>query len=126
MTIERRLVEEFNSEIDELRNMDFADERYKTAIDGVTKLADRIIEIQRIEAENQKAEDDRESDIAYKKVQLELEQKNRKTQNLIELSKIIVPSGLALVVSFVSMNFEKEGTFTTEAGRNSIRKLLKF
>ena len=43
MSIKNDLVEEFESELEELGKMEVGTEKYKTLVDGVTKLADRII-----------------------------------------------------------------------------------
>ena len=52
MSIKHDLVEEFNSELEELGKMEVGGEKYKVAVDGIAKLADRIIEIDKIETES--------------------------------------------------------------------------
>ena len=90
-------------------------EEYKFATDGITKLADRIIEIDRLEQER-----------ALKEKQAKVEKHDKITRNIIEGVKVGGGLIAAALTVIVSMNFEREGTFTTQAGRSALRDLLKF
>ena len=81
----------------------------------MTKIADRIIEIEKIEAEQ-----------ALKAKQAKDERKDRIVRNVIEGTKVVGGFGLAAWAFVASMNFEKEGTLTTQGGRSAINQLLKF
>ena len=70
MSIKNDLVEEFESELEELSKMEVGTDTYRTTVDGVTKLADRIIEIDKIEKENSFNIDTQEQEYAIKAQQL--------------------------------------------------------
>ena len=125
MSMKNDLVEEFESELEELGKMEVGTEKYKTLVDGVTKLADRIIEIDKVENEHVVQIDTQEQEYAIKAQQLKDEKKDRFIKNCIAVGTFV---GGVLVYSLAfiaSMHFEREGTLTTEGGRSSLRQLLK-
>ena len=126
MGIKTGLIEEFNSELEELKKMEVGTDEYKTSVEGITKLADRIIEIEKQEYENSARAIDRQVEMEFKEQQLIDEKRDRIIGNFLESLKVVGGLGLTFVIAVMSMNFEREGTFTTEAGRGSIRQLLKF
>lgn len=126
MSIKTGLIEEFNSELEELKKMEVGTDEYKTSVEGITKLVDRIIEIEKQEHENSARAIDRQVEMEFKEQQLIDEKRDRIIGNFLESLKVVGGLGLTFVIAVMSMNFEREGTFTTEAGRGSIRQLLKF
>ena len=127
MSIKNELIEEFNDEVKGLRGLQLGSDEYKTTVDGVTRLADRIIEIEKIEKDTKSKEVERESNDYLKMKQIEDDKKDRWVRNGIEFVK--VGGGLlAACGAFVlSMKFEEEGKlFSTEGGRSALRQLLKF
>jgi hypothetical protein len=131
--IERLLEEECAKEIEELGRMSPSQDEYKATVDGISKLTDRMIELKKIEIERDKEAKKRELEAearefeeSCKLKQIEDERKDRFVKNCLTGVSVVGGLGCAVVMGLISMNFEKEGTFTTEAGRNSIRQLLKF
>lgn len=125
MSVRSNLVEEFESELEELSKMEVGTDTYRTTVDGVTKLADRIIEIDKIEKENSVKIDTQEQEYAIKAQQLKDEKKDRFIKNCIAIGTFVggvLVYGLAFIAS---TNFEREGTLTTEGGKSSLRQLLK-
>ena len=125
MSVRSNLVEEFESELEELSKMEVGTDTYRATVDGVTKLADRIIEIDKIEKENSVKIDTQEQEYAIKAQQLKDEKKDRFIKNCIAVGTFVggvLVYGLAFIAS---TNFEREGTLTTEGGRSSLRQLLK-
>ena len=125
MSVRSNLVEEFESELEELSKMEVGTDTYRATVDGVTKLADRIIEIDKIEKENSVKIDTQEQECAIKAQQLKDEKKDRFIKNCIAIGTFVggvLVYGLAFIAS---TNFEREGTLTTEGGKSSLRQLLK-
>lgn len=125
MSVRSNLVEEFESELEELSKMEVGTDTYRATVDGVTKLADRIIEIDKIEKENSVNIDTQEQEYAIKTQQLKDEKKDRFIKNCIAIGTFVggvLVYGLAFIAS---TNFEREGTLTTEGGKSSLRQLLK-
>jgi hypothetical protein len=127
MSIKSILEEEFESELGEVSKMEVGSEKCKTGLDGALKIADRIIEIEKLEADFKRQDESREIETALKQQQLRDEKKDRVTKNWISVG---VPAATLLVtgLTFIgSTNFEKTGhIISTEAGRSALKALLRF
>ena len=126
MSIKNELMEEFNDEVKGLRSLQLGSDEYKATVDGVTKLADRIIEIDKIQQEASEKQISQINENELKAAQMVDEKKDRLIRNGIEVVKVVGGFAVAAWAFVASMNFEKEGTLTTEGGRSALRQLLKF
>lgn len=126
MSIRENLIEEFNDEVKGLRGLQLGSDEYKATVDGVTKLADRIIKIEEIEKDAKTKEIERESNDYLKMQQMKDERIDKGVRNGIEGVKVVGGLVAAVLALVVSINFEREGTLTTEAGKSALRQLLKF
>lgn len=126
MSIKTKLIEEFNDEIERLGKMELGSEAYKVTADGVTKLADRIIKIEESEKDAEMKNMDNSITNELKLQQMAEDRKDRIIKNCIEGTKVVGGFALATWAFVASMNFEKEGTLTTEGGRTALRSLLRF
>lgn len=122
--IRESLHEEIQTEFAYLKGVNFEDEGYKTAIDGVTKLMDRAIEIEKIDNDLYEKSLNRENDKEFKEKQMVEDKKDRRIQNGIAIAGIVVPTGLAVWGTLKTLKFEEVGTVTTAIGRNFINKLI--
>ena len=126
MNLKTKLSEEFESQMTELHKLEVGSDQYKVAVDGVTKLADRIIELKKVEVESEEKEKDREIDESFKAQQMEMDNKDRKNRTVVEVLKIGVPTAAAFAMGLISMKWEKLDTLTSSAGKSALRDLLKF
>lgn len=124
MSIKTLLVEEIQDELNDLSDLDLGSEEYKITVDGLTKLIDRAIEMEKFETENEDKIKNREKDDDFKLKQMEEERTDRWVRNGIAIAGIIIPSIITVWGTVKSLNFEKEGTVTTIVGRGFINKLL--
>lgn len=124
MSIKTLLVEEIQDELNDLSGLDLGSDKYKVTIDGLTKLIDRAIEMEKFETENEDKIKNREKDDDFKLKQMEEERTDRWVRNGIAIAGIIIPSIITVWGTVKSLNFEKEGTVTTIVGRGFINKLL--
>lgn len=124
MSIEAHLVTEIESEFTALSGIEVGSEAYKTTVDGVTKLLDRMIEIDKLEFErDKKAESDKKEE-EFRRMQMEEEKKDRLIRNCLSAAGIVIPTIVTIWGTVKSIEFEKEGTITTIMGRGFIQKLL--
>lgn len=107
------LNEEIQEEIVALKGTAIGSDEYRVTVDGLTKLCDRAIEIKKVEEEQ-----------ALKAQQIRDEQRDRWIKNGLTAAGIIIPTGLTIWGTLVSINFEKEGTITTMMGRGFIQKMF--
>ena len=70
MSMTTKLNVEIEDKLDELTNMDPSTKEYAVAVDSVTKLMDRAIEIEKLETEKINKEMDREVDFHIKNIQI--------------------------------------------------------
>lgn len=124
MNIERLLRKEIVDELETLSKIQIGSEDYKSAVDGLTKLMDRAIEMEKIDREMDEKTKSREDEKCLRIQELYENQKNRKLSNYIAIGGLVVPAILTVWGTIKTINFEKEGTITTIMGRGFINKLL--
>ena len=124
MKIETLLHEEIQDEFKNLKEMELGTEEYKTTVDGLAKLVDRAIEIDKLNIDAQDKIDRREIEVDLKQQQINDDKQDRKIRNAIAIAGIVIPTIVTDWGTFKSLKFEKEGTVTTIMGRGFIQKLL--
>ena len=124
MNIETMLHDEIKSELEELGKIKVGTEEYKVAVDGITKLTDRAIEMAKFDIEREAKNRDREIETYLKQEQMKDDRKDRFIKNVIAVVGIGVPTAVTIWGTVKSIEFEKEGTITTIMGRGFIQKLL--
>jgi hypothetical protein len=124
MNIETLLREEIESELEKLKTMEPGSDEHKAAVDEITKLTDRAIEMKKVEAEIQDKAMTRENESSRLDAQMKMDQKDRLIKNCIAVASIVVPTAVTIWGTVKSFKFEQEGTITTIMGRGFINKLL--
>lgn len=124
MKFKSQLSTEIKDELETLGKLQVGSDEHKAAVDSVTKLMDRAIELEKLEVEMEKCEIDRENDCYYKDQELKSNKKARIVREAIDIASIVVPTVVAVWGTLVTLEFEKEGTVTTFAGRSFISKLF--
>ena len=124
MNIESLLGSEIQEEFEELKKAVLGSEEYKITVDGLTKLVDRAIEIDKINSENDLKIDELVKEIDIKTRQMDEEKKNRRVQNGIAIAGLVIPTAVTIWGTLKSFKFEETGTVTTIMGRGFIQKLL--
>ena len=124
MIFEEQLNEEIADELKLLKNASMGTDEYKTAVDGVSKLMDRAIELKKIESDMCNKIDSQDEERKIKIAQLNEEKKSRQIQNLISIAGIVVPTVLTIWGTVTSFKFERDGNITTIMGRGFIQKMI--
>lgn len=120
MSIQTLLNEEIKNEFEDLKKMELGSETYRATVDGLTKLVDRVIELEKIDVEQNEAYENRQVELS----KIEDDRKDRWVRNILTGAGIIIPTAVTVWGTIKSINFEKEGTITTIMGRGFIQKLL--
>ena len=120
MKIKETLYKEIEDELQALNEVEVGTDEYKASVDGVTKLLDRAIEIEKHEAEMK----EREAERIAKNIQVAEEQKDRVVKNCISAGGVVLPLLVTIWGTLKSFKFEQDGTVTTIMGRGFINKLL--
>ena len=126
MSIQRLLREEIESEFKELSKITPGGDEYRVAVDGITKLMDRAIELEKNEIDRQDRLDARDSENELKTKQMEDEKKDRFVKNL--LTGVGTIGGLVVTIwgAKKAWKFEETGTVASPVGRSFINKLISF
>lgn len=139
--IKELLDTEISNELSYLGDLERGSETYKVAVDGITKLMDKRIEMEKLERDTQAKDKDREieskkadGDLTDKAKSREIEEKklgqitNEKNDQLfkngIAIAGIIIPSMITIWGTFKTLKFEETGTVTTIMGRGFVNKLI--
>lgn len=124
MEFENLLTEEIQAEIESLKGMELGSEPYKVAVDGITKLIDRSIDIEKYSAERKEKAEEKELEAYWKERESAEEKKDRRIKDGIAIAGIVLPIIVTIWGTKASFKFEEEGTITTIMGRGFINKLL--
>ena len=100
-------------------------EQYRLQVERIGQLEKLISDIERTEIEVEEKAASRYIE-ELERDKIESENKNTKTRNKIELTKVIVPVVGAFVMGLISMKWEKLDTLTSTAGKNSLKDLIRF
>ena len=120
MKIKETLYKEIEDELQALNEIEVGTDEYKSSVDGVTKLLDRAIEIEKHEAEMK----EREAERIARNIHVAEEQKDRVVKNYISAGGVVLPLLVTIWGTLKSFKFEQDGTITTIMGRGFINKLL--
>ena len=115
---------EIQDQFERLRKTEFGTEQYKTGVDGLTKLIDRSIEIDKLSHEFKKERENQKVDTEFKEKQMAKDKKSEMIHNVIAIAGIVLPLLVTIWGTNVSLKFEESGTVTTIMGRGFINKLL--
>lgn len=113
MSIETKLQVEIEEKFDELAELSSSSKEYATAVDSVTKLMDRAIELEKLESSETNTEK-----------QMKEDRKSRLYKSIIDVGSIILPLAVTIWGAMASFKFEEEGTITTTIGRKFMDKLI--
>ena len=124
MNIETLLYDAIETDFEKLANEELGSDQRKAAVDELTRLMDRAIEMEKVNNDCDDRAKARESEERDKLQQLEADKKDRLVKNVLSAAGVILPLLVTIWGTKVSLEFEKEGTFTTIMGRGFIQKLL--
>lgn len=124
VNIDPQLYEVIKDDFEKLKGNDLGSDERKAALDEVTKLMDRAIEIKKADIDCKSKAASLASEQLLREQQIKDEKKDRIVKNLISVAGIVLPIGLTIWGTKVSLKFEEEGTVTTIMGRGFINKLL--
>lgn len=122
--IKTLLHEEIENEFEILGDMEVGSDEYETAVNGLTKLCDRAIELEKLKTETELKQDQQNVDAELRAEQLKDERRDRVVKNVLTGAGIGIPAAITVWGTIKSIKFEETGTITTIMGRGFIQKLL--
>lgn len=125
MSIESMLYTEIEAEFEKLSTMEPGSEKYRTTVDGLAKLMDKAIEIEKVDIDCKDKTAARESEQTLKEQQMREDRRDRIVKNVIGAASVVLPLVVTIWGTAVSLKFEETGTITTHSGRNFIQRLFR-
>ena len=122
MSVKQKLEDEFESQMNLLSNMNVGTDEYVKTVEGVSKIADRLIKIQQLNDEY----DLKSREIENAKENRIQEEEQARKKNRIEWAKVITPTVGAFTMGIITMIWEKTDTLTLSAGKSALRDILPF
>lgn len=115
---------EIEDEFERLSGLAVGSDEYKVTVEGLTKLVDRQIEMEKFIIEHEDKVNNQEKENDLKRKQMRNENVDRIVKNVF--TGVSVVGGIVLTVwgTYKSFEFEKEGSITTIMGRGFINRLL--
>lgn len=115
MDMTTKLHVEIDERFDDIAKMDPSTKEYSTAVESLTKLMDRAIEIEKFEASE-----------THNEKQMKEEYNSRLVKNGIDIGLGLLPIAVGIWGTKVCLKFEETGTITTTVGRKILDKVLSF
>lgn len=120
-SIQEQLTEEIKEQLKVLDDsVEMVSEKHPEAVNGIAKLTDKVIEIEKLNIEREKIENEKE----IKLKEMSEEKKDRLIKNVLTGLSIGLPVATAIWGTIVTFANEKDVPVTTIMGRGWIQKLL--
>ena len=124
MSIKSLLDEEIRSEIEEISKIEVGSEKHKVSVDALSKLLDKSIELDKLDADAQEKYESRIAENDLKREQIKSEKRDQIVKNVLTGVSVIGGFGLTIWGTCKSLKFEETGVVTSIMGRGFIQKLL--
>ena len=121
--LKKMLHEEIENQFDGLEGIEIGSEAYRNAVDGLSKLMDREIEISKLQAEREDKLESRAIETRLKNRQLMDDKTDKIIRNGLTAAGLVVTAGLTVWGTLKTFKFEETGTITSSIGRGFIQRL---
>jgi hypothetical protein len=115
---------EIEEGFDKLNKMEVGTDKHKTAVDELSKLMDRAIELEKVEIDARDKKETRENETQLRLKQMDDDRKDRLIRNCLTGASILSGIGVTVWGALKSWKFEETGTVTSMAGRKFIGNLF--
>lgn len=123
-TIKDLACDELREDLNNLRDLELGSKEYEVAVEGITKLTDRVIEIERLESEAKREAENQEKDRALKQKQMKQERVDRWIGFGVTVLGIAIPAVITVWGANNAWAFEKDDTVTSMPGKRFMDRLF--
>lgn len=121
-SIDEMLEDEIQDELKELSSIEVGSDKYKVAVEGITKLYEKQIEVKKFNADQEQKQKAQEAT----ERQIELDEKDRKIKNKLTGASIGVPALVTISGTALMLWYEvgRDGLISSLAGKGIIQRLI--
>lgn len=121
-SIDEMLEDEIQDELKELSSIEVGSDKYKVAVEGITKLYEKQIEVKKFNADQEQKQKAQEAT----ERQIELDERDRKIKNKLTGASIGVPALVTISGTALMLWYEigKDGLISSLAGKGIIQRLI--
>lgn len=133
--IKSLLRQEIKDEISDLGNIEQGTEEYETSVNGIARLTDKLVDLERLDQEQRKMEFEKtkfekekiekEKDQILKRQEIESNNKNQLRNSIVNIGIFTVSAGITLWTVLMTWGYEESGTIGSTAGKKAISNALE-
>ena len=124
MKIETLLHEEIEAEFKELNKLEVGSDAYRIAVEGMSKLMDKAIEIDKLNIEQTEKENAREDENYFRLEEMKMNKKDQMIKNGLTFFGVLTPAIITIWGAKKAWKFEETGTIVSQTGRSFMSKLI--
>lgn len=128
MSLKSLLNEEICEELKECKKWQVGSDDYCKTVDGIAKLIDRQIELEKIEIQKEQQKIDCEQNLFANDIQaeqLKIDKKDKIVKNVLTGTSVVGGLLVGIWGTMEAIKFEEEGSFTSLVGRDFVSNLSK-
>ena len=128
MSIKTQLEDEIRDEFEALRKIEVGSDTYRTTVEGLTKLVDRKIEMDKVEVDARERVIKRNDDNEFKEMQLADDRKDRVIKNGLTLATLVITTGTTIwgILKSLKIEFKDNEMITSTVGKELMKKVIPF
>ena len=128
MSIKTQLEDEIRDEFDALRKIEVGSDTYRTTVEGLTKLIDRKIEMDKVEVDARERVIKRNDDNEFKEMQLADDRKDRAIKNGLTVATLVITTGTTIwgILKSLKIEFKDNEMITSTVGKELMKKVILF
>ena len=128
MSIKTQLEDEIRDEFEALRKIEVGSDTYRAAVEGLTKLVDRKIEMDKAEADARERIIKRNDDNEFKEMQLADDRKDRAIKNGLTVATLVITTGTTIwgILKSLKIEFKDNEMITSTVGKELMKRVIPF
>lgn len=128
MSIKTQLEDEIRDEFEALRKIEVGSDTYRATVEGLTKLVDRKIEMDKVEVDARERVIKRNDDNEFKEMQLADDRKDRAIKNGLTLATLVITTGTTIwgILKSLKIEFKDNEMITSTVGKELMKRVIPF
>jgi hypothetical protein len=128
MSIKTQLEDEIRDEFEALRKIEVGSDTYRTTVEGLTKLVDRKIEMDKAEVDARERIIKRNDDNEFKEMQLADDRKDRAIKNGLTVATLVITTGTTIwgILKSLKIEFKDNEMITSTVGKELMKRVIPF